>query len=50
MELREKKQKRCQGQEAEVAGDLWAHPAVTADSTRVVSFVVGKRPDDQRLA
>jgi IS1 family transposase len=50
MELREKKQKRCQGHEAEVAGDLWDHIAVTADSKLVVSLVVGKRTYDQTLA
>jgi hypothetical protein len=50
MELREKKQQRCQGHEAEVAGDLWDHTAVTADSKLGVSLVVGKRPYDQTLA
>jgi hypothetical protein len=41
---------RCQGHEAEVVGDLWEHPAVTADSQLVVSLVVGKRTDDQTRA
>jgi hypothetical protein len=43
MELREKKQKRCQSSEVEGAGDMWDHTAVTADSKLVVSLVVGKR-------
>lgn len=50
MELREKKQKRCQAHEAEVAGDLWDHTAVTADSKLVVSLVVGKRTQEQTNA
>jgi IS1 family transposase len=44
MELREKKQQRCQADE-EMAGDMWDHTAVTADSKLVVSLVVGKRTD-----
>jgi len=47
LELRDKKPQRCQGQEAEVAGDLWDHTAVTAGSTLVVSLVVGKRTHAQ---
>jgi len=47
MELCEKKQKRYQDHEAEGAGDMWDHTAVTADSKRVVSLVVGKRPQEQ---
>jgi IS1 family transposase len=47
MELREKKQKRCQEREAEMAGDMWDHTAVTADSKLVVSLVVGKRTQEQ---
>jgi hypothetical protein len=43
MERREKKQKRCQPHEAEVAGDLWDHTAGTADSKWVVRVVGGKR-------
>jgi hypothetical protein len=50
MELREKKQKCCQAYEAEVAGDLWDHTAVTADSKLVVSLVVGKRTQAQTRA
>src|SRR4029450_1027001 len=50
MELREKKQKRCQAHEAEVAGDLWDHTAVTADSKLVVSLVGGKRTQAQTRA
>jgi IS1 family transposase len=47
MELREKKQQRCRAYEVEVAGDLWDHTAVTADSKLVVSLVVGKRTQEQ---
>jgi IS1 family transposase len=47
MELREKKQKRCQAHETEIAGDMWDHIAVTADSKLVVSLVVGKRTQEQ---
>jgi hypothetical protein len=47
MELGEKKQQRCQEREAEMAGDMWDHTAMTADSTRVVSLVVGKRTQEQ---
>jgi IS1 family transposase len=47
MELREKKQKRCQDNEAEMAGDMWDHTTVTADSKLVVSLVVGKRTQEQ---
>ena len=47
LERWEKKQQRCQGREAEMAGDRWDHTAVTADSTLVVSLVVGKRPHEQ---
>jgi len=43
MELREKKQKRCQSHEMPEAGDMWDHTAVAADSKLVVSLVVGKR-------
>jgi hypothetical protein len=50
MARREKKPQRCQGHEAEVAGALWEHIAVPADSKRVVSFVGGKRPYAQTLA
>ena len=46
MELCEKKQKRCQAHE-EDAGDMWDHTAVAADSTLVVSLVVGKRTQEQ---
>jgi IS1 family transposase len=46
MELREKKQKRCQAHEANMAGDMWDHTAVTADSKLVVSLVVGKRTQE----
>jgi hypothetical protein len=47
MALREKKQKRCHAHETEMAGDMWDHTAVTADSTLVVSLVVGKRTHEQ---
>jgi hypothetical protein len=47
MELREKKQKRYHDDEAEMAGDMWDHTAVTADSKLVVSLVVGKRTHEQ---
>jgi hypothetical protein len=47
MELREKKQKRGDAHETEVAGDLWDHTAVTADSTLVVRLVAGKRTQAQ---
>ena len=50
MELREKKPQRCQAHEAEVAGDLWDHTAVPADSKLVVSLVVGKRTHAQTRA
>ena len=50
MELCEKKQQRCAEQERETAGDLWDHTAVAADSTLVVSLVVGKRTYDETLA
>jgi IS1 family transposase len=50
MELREKKQKRCQRSEVEGAGDMWDHMAVTADSKLVVSLVVGKRTHTQTQA
>jgi len=50
MELREKKPKRCQAHEADRAGDMWDHTAVTADSKLVVSLVVGKRTQDHTNA
>jgi hypothetical protein len=50
MALREKKQKRCQPQERDEAGDMWDHTAVTADSKLVVSLVVGKRTQEQTHA
>jgi IS1 family transposase len=50
MELREKKQQRCQADEVETAGDWGDHTAVTADSKLVVSLVVGKRPQAQTIA
>lgn len=45
-----KKQKRCEAHEYEEAGDLWDHTAVAADSTLVVSVVVGKRTQEQTHA
>jgi hypothetical protein len=39
----QKKPKRCKAQEHEEAGDRWDHPAVAAESQRVVSLGVGKR-------
>ena len=50
MELREKKQQRCQAHETEMAGDLWDHTAVAADSKLIVSLVVGKRTHEQTRA
>jgi hypothetical protein len=50
MELCEKKQKRCQVHEADRAGDMWDHTAVTADRKLVVSLVVGKRTQAQTNA
>jgi IS1 family transposase len=50
MELREKKQQRCQGHESEVVGNIWDHTAVTADSKLVVSLVVGKRMHEHTKA
>jgi IS1 family transposase len=50
MELREKKPKRCQAKEQEMAGAMWDHTAVTADSKLVVSFIVGKRTHEQTRA
>jgi IS1 family transposase len=50
MELREKKQKHCQGHETEVVGDMWDHTAVAAESKLVVSLVVGKRTAAQTLS
>src|SRR5262245_61846516 len=49
MELREKRQKRCQTHE-EDAGDMWDPTAVAADSKLVVSLVVGKRTQAQTQA
>jgi IS1 family transposase len=43
VELCQKKQKRCEAQEQEEAGDMWDHTAIAADSKLVVSVVVGKR-------
>jgi len=50
MELRQKKQKRCQDHETEMAGDWWDHTAVAAASKLVVSLVVGKRTHEQTQA
>src|SRR5262249_21919476 len=50
MALREQKQQRCQDHEADLAGAMWDHPAVTAASTLVVSWVVGKRTHEQPTA
>ena len=50
MELREKKQKRCGVEERAEAGDMWDHTAIAAESTRVVSRVVGKRTHEQTKA
>jgi hypothetical protein len=43
VELRAKKQKRCQAEERAEAGDIWDHTAMAADSKLSVSLVVGKR-------
>jgi hypothetical protein len=50
MALREKKQQRCQGDEADMVGDLWDPTAVTAESKLVVRLVVGKRTQEQTRA
>jgi len=50
MELREKKQKRCQAHETEMAGDMWDHTAIAADSKLIVSLIVGKRTHEQTRA
>jgi IS1 family transposase len=50
MELREKKQKRCQTHETDEVGDMWDHTAVAADSKLVVSLAVGKRTQEQTNA
>jgi IS1 family transposase len=50
MELREKKQKRCQAAERAEAGDMWDHTAIAADSKLIVSLVVGKRTQAQTTA
>jgi len=42
LELREKKQQRCQSHESD-AGAMWDHTAVTADSKLAVRLVVGKQ-------
>jgi len=47
MERREKKQQRCGAEERAEAGDRWDHPAMAADSKRIVSLVVGKRTQEQ---
>ena len=44
LELREKKQQRCQPHESD-AGAMWNHTAVTADSKLAVRLVVGKQMD-----
>ena len=44
LELREKKQQRCQSHESD-AGAMWDHTAVTADSKLAVRLVVGKQMD-----
>jgi hypothetical protein len=50
VELREKKQKRCQAEERAEAGDMWDHTAIAADSTPIVSLVVGKRTHEHTQA
>ena len=50
MELREKKQKRCRGEERAEAGDMWDHTASAADSKLIMSLVVGKRTQAQTRA
>jgi IS1 family transposase len=50
MELREKKQKRCEVEERAEAGDMWDHTAIAADSKLIVSLVVGKRTQEQTKA
>jgi IS1 family transposase len=47
VEFRQKKQKNCADAARDEAGDLWDHPAVAADSKRMVSLVGGKRTKDQ---
>jgi IS1 family transposase len=46
----QKKPQRCQAHETEVAGDMWDHTAVAAESTLVVRLVVGKRTQEQTQA
>ncbi len=42
-----KKQKNCNPEETDQAGDFWDHTAITPDSKLIVSLVVGKRTKDQ---
>jgi hypothetical protein len=44
LELREKKQQRCQPHKSD-AGAMWDYTAVTADSKLAVRLVVGKQMD-----
>jgi hypothetical protein len=48
--LGQKKHKRCADHEPDEAGDQWDHRAVAADSKRVVSLIVGKRPYEHTFA
>jgi hypothetical protein len=45
-----KQPKRCAVEERAEAGDVWDQTAMAADSTLIVSLVVGKRPQDQLRA
>ncbi|HYQ97875.1 MAG TPA: hypothetical protein VEO92_05855 [Candidatus Nitrosocosmicus sp.] len=42
-----KKQKNCDPEETDQAGDFWDHTAITPDSKLIVSLVVGKRTKEQ---
>jgi hypothetical protein len=50
MELREKKQTRCQAAERAEAGDMGDHTAIAADSQLLVSLVGGTRTHEQTRA
>lgn len=43
----QKKQKHCTADETSHAGDFWDHTAIAPDSKLIVSFVVGKRTQEQ---
>ena len=43
----QKKQKNCNSEETDQAGDFWDHTAITPDNKLIVSLVVGKRTKDK---